>query len=169
MATENGDMQKGTLCFKAYRSDPLATFVISHKWAPWQFAAAYVVTYLFLLGIAYLTYPIRDGAFDLVLHGGYPTIAALVAVIIVVGGVGGWFYIFVSSKAGEIYDELARARVISRGDPAVHALICGSSNSIQNVHQRPIWTGLAVIVASASVLLGIYSVAVAQSDDVVTV
>ena len=72
--TVNREEKPEPLKFYAYRSDPLAAFVIDKlKWAPWLFGLVYAAFYHLLYFLAFPIYIIRDGGPDWELLGGYPT------------------------------------------------------------------------------------------------
>ena len=105
-----------SLEFKAYKRDPLANFLITRfienqrrQWPPWRLALIYVVGFLLVGSVSGLVH-IANNDLALPLNGGYDGLAAWVIFVSSVGGSGSWFYIYVSRKAGGIFEEEVDSR-----------------------------------------------------------
>ena len=144
----NGKENSESLEFDAYRSDPLAAFVIDKlEWAPWRFGLVFGMLYQLLIFLTYPIYVLQDGGPDWELLGGYSTVATLAASNLVVTAVASGFYIYISKKAGTLYQELHDSKVFVGGTSSIQGIVRGSSGSIEHIHGRALWRSAAVGVA----------------------
>ena len=145
----NGKENSESLEFDAYRSDPLAAFVIDKlEWAPWRFGLVFGMLYQLLIFLTYPIYVLQDGGPDWELLGGYSTVATLAASNLVVTAVASGFYIYISKKAGTLYQELHDSKVFVGGTSSIQGIVRGSSGSIEHIHGRALWRSAAVGVVS---------------------
>ena len=159
--------RRQTLIFKAYEGDPLAAFLIEHGWPSWMFAAVFVLAYIVALYSGELVHWYKSDL-DYALSGGIWGWAAMVSFIVVVGGFGSIFYLYVSGKAGSIYQELVEAGVIDGSQVKVRDLINGPVKSISTLNNKSLWLIIAGLLLVCSVILTLYIQVINQNAGEVT-
>lgn len=162
----------GSLDFKAYESDPLANFLITRfventkrQWPVWRIGLIYVAGFLLAAGVAGLV-RIVNNDFALPLYGGYDGIAIWVIFVSAVGGFGPIFYIYISRKAGSIFEDLAAAEVI-KGD-TVTDIVIRESTSVKAKHNSNRWQWLVLLIATSVIVIVIYQSGFAPNRNLTT-
>ena len=144
---QSGRDDSQSLEFKAYRRDPLARLLIDRlEWPSWKFSSIYVTAYLASLGLAFLVYWLTDDGPNTILLGGVGALFALILVIIVTGGFGSGFYVYMSRRAGSLYQDLSAMEVIDSSNEGLRNLVTGELNSIFKNQDRAFWPWLAAAI-----------------------
>ncbi len=146
-----GNGTQNDLKFTAYKGDPFAAIIIGRwNWTGATYGMVYVGFYLAFLVSALGYLFLRNGEVEIALLGGYMSLFLLILVIIVVGGYGGWFYVYVTKKAGDIYDELATARVLAGDTTKLLESICMSQNKRR-------WSVVALAISISYAVITFYT------------